>query len=40
MFLSPGNWNLWRQKLISERYWASLVEAERLVSEEISACAA
>ena len=23
----PGNWNLWRQKLISERYWDSLVEA-------------
>eukprot|EP00913_Durusdinium_trenchii_P025593 g24021.t1 len=34
----PGNWNLWKQKLISERYWASLLEAERLVSEEITSC--
>eukprot|EP00434_Breviolum_minutum_P022522 symbB.v1.2.019870.t1/scaffold1647.1/size107771/6 len=36
----PGNWNLWKQKLISERYWASIVEAEREVSEEISSCVA
>eukprot|EP00437_Effrenium_voratum_P018223 CAMPEP_0181448406 /NCGR_PEP_ID=MMETSP1110-20121109/27124_1 /TAXON_ID=174948 /ORGANISM="Symbiodinium sp., Strain CCMP421" /LENGTH=256 /DNA_ID=CAMNT_0023572555 /DNA_START=38 /DNA_END=808 /DNA_ORIENTATION=- len=36
----PGNFNLWRQKLVSERYWASLLEAEQLVSEEISSCVA
>merc|ERR1712039_1079330 len=36
----PGNWKLWRGKLVSERYWTSLVEAERLVSEEIDICVA
>ena len=28
-----GNWNLWKQKLISERYWASLLEAGDIVEE-------
>jgi len=36
----PGNWKLWRAKLVSERYWMSLCEAERLVSEEINSCVA
>merc|ERR1711870_132143 len=36
----PGNWKLWRGKLVSERYWGSLVDAERLVSEEIDMCIA
>lgn len=36
----PGNWKLWRGKLVSERYWSSLCDAERLVSEEIDACVA
>mmetsp|Transcript_55229 Transcript_55229/g.103542 ORF Transcript_55229/g.103542 Transcript_55229/m.103542 type:complete len:257 (+) Transcript_55229:59-829(+) len=36
----PGNWKLWRGKLVSERYWASLLEAEQIVSEEISSCVA
>jgi len=36
----PGNWKLWRGKLVSERYWGSLLEAERLVSEEIDNCVA
>jgi len=34
----PGNWKLWRGKLVSERYWASLCDAERLVGEEIDSC--
>ncbi|CAE8640680.1 unnamed protein product, partial [Polarella glacialis] len=34
----PGYWKLWRGKLCSEVFWASLVEAERLVSEEIDSC--
>lgn len=34
----PGNWKLWRGKLVSEQYWGSLCDAERLVSEEIDAC--
>jgi len=34
----PGNWKLWRGKLISERYWGSFCEAEALVDEEISSC--
>merc|ERR1711920_845711 len=34
----PGNWKLWRGKLVSERYWGSLCEAERLVGEEIDSC--
>merc|ERR1719482_1600050 len=36
----PGNWKLWRGKLITERYWNSLLDAERLVGEEIDACVA
>merc|ERR1711920_857765 len=36
----PGNWKLWRGKLVSERYWTSLVDAEKMVSEEIDACIA
>lgn len=34
----PGNWKLWRGKLVSEHYWGSLCDAEKLVSEEIDAC--
>merc|ERR1711972_866675 len=34
----PGNWKLWRGKLVSERYWGSLVDAEKIVSEEIDLC--
>merc|ERR1712083_963926 len=34
----PGNWRLWREKLVSERYWQSLVDAEKLVSQEIAEC--
>jgi len=34
----PGNWKLWRGKLVSEKYWDSLCDAERLVSEEIDSC--
>jgi len=36
----PGNWKLWQSKLVSERYWASLLEAEKMVSQEIDACIA
>lgn len=36
----PGNWKLWRSKLVSERYWSSLCDAEKLVSEEIDSCIA
>mmetsp|Transcript_112652 Transcript_112652/g.351212 ORF Transcript_112652/g.351212 Transcript_112652/m.351212 type:complete len:273 (-) Transcript_112652:7-825(-) len=36
----PGNWKLWRGKLVSERYWGSLCDAEKLVSDEIDACVA
>lgn len=36
----PGNWQLWKRKLVSERYWASLCDAERLVGEEIDSCLA
>lgn len=36
----PGNWKLWRGKLVSERFWASLCDAERLIGEEIDACLA
>mmetsp|Transcript_108209 Transcript_108209/g.304911 ORF Transcript_108209/g.304911 Transcript_108209/m.304911 type:complete len:267 (+) Transcript_108209:187-987(+) len=36
----PGNWKLWREKLVSERYWGSLCDAERLVGEEIDLCIA
>lgn len=34
----PGNWKLWRGKLVSERFWASLCEAERVIGEEIDIC--
>lgn len=36
----PGNWKLWRGKLVSEQYWSSLCDAERLVGEEVDACLA
>lgn len=36
----PGNWKLWREKLISEHFWATLCEAEKVVGEEIDACVA
>jgi len=36
----PGNWKLWQTKLVSERYWGSLVDAEKVVSQEIDACVA
>merc|ERR1712039_1049627 len=36
----PGNWKLWRGKLVSENYWNSLVAGEKLVHEEIEACIA
>lgn len=36
----PGNWKLWRGKLVSERFWASLCDAERLIGEEIDNCLA
>merc|ERR1719293_440473 len=29
----PGNWKLWQEKLVSERYWISLCEAEKFVGE-------
>mmetsp|Transcript_65212 Transcript_65212/g.155739 ORF Transcript_65212/g.155739 Transcript_65212/m.155739 type:complete len:261 (-) Transcript_65212:46-828(-) len=34
----PGNWKLWRGKLVSEQFWGSLVDAERQVSEEVDTC--
>lgn len=36
----PGNWRLWRSKLVSERFWGSLCEAEKMVTEEIDLCLA
>lgn len=36
----PGNWKLWRGKLVSEHFWASLCDAERVVGEEIDCCLA
>lgn len=36
----PGNWKLWRAKLVSERFWSSLCEAEQLVSQEVDSCIA
>lgn len=36
----PGNFKLWRSKLVSERYWGSLCDAERMVTEEIDLCIA
>lgn len=35
-----GNWKLWRSKLVSERYWGSLCEAEKMVTDEIDSCLA
>jgi len=34
----PGNWKLWQTKLISERFWETLVDAEKMVSAEIESC--
>lgn len=36
----PGHWKLWRAKLVSERFWSSLCEAEQLVSQEVDSCIA
>jgi hypothetical protein len=36
----PGNFALWRKKLVSEAYWNSLCDAEKLVTEEIESCQA
>lgn len=36
----PGHWKLWRGKLVSERFWSTLCDAEKRVSEEIDACIA
>lgn len=36
----PGNWKLWQTKLITERFWSSLLEAEKTVSQEIDECIA
>jgi len=36
----PSNWKLWRAKLVSEQFWNSLCEAEKIVSEEIDSCLA
>jgi len=36
----PGNLKLWREKLVSERYWGSLCDSERLITEEIDCCVA
>jgi hypothetical protein len=36
----PGNWKLWREKLVSERFWSSLCDAEKMVGEEIDSCMA
>lgn len=36
----PGHWKLWQSKLVSEHFWTSLIEAERMVGQEIDACVA
>jgi len=36
----PGNGRLWAKKLVSEQFWASLCDAERLVGEEVDSCLA
>lgn len=36
----PGNWKLWREKLVSEAFWESFCEAEKIVGEEIEFCLA
>jgi len=34
----PGNWKLWQSKLITECFWSSLLDAEKVVSQEIDEC--
>lgn len=34
----PGNFKLWRGKLVSEQFWNSLLDAEKLIGEEIDSC--
>jgi len=34
----PGNFKLWRSKLVSEHFWETLLESERLIGEEIDSC--
>jgi len=36
----PGNWKLWQTKLITEHFWSSLLESEKIVSQEIDECVA
>lgn len=36
----PGNWKMWRGKLVTENFWNSLCEAERIVGEEVDQCLA
>jgi len=36
----PGNYKLWQKKLVSEHFWASLVDAEKLIGEEVDSCMA
>lgn len=36
----PTHARLWHQKLVSEQYWNSLLDAERIISEEIDECLA
>lgn len=36
----PENWKLWRGKLVTEEYWNSLLEAEKVVGEEVDICLA
>jgi len=36
----PGNWKLWREKLVSEHYWESLQASEKMVGDEIDHCVA
>lgn len=31
----PGNWRLWQQKLITERYWNSMCECEEEVKKDV-----
>lgn len=34
----PGNWKLWRRKVVSEHFWTTFCDAERRVGEEINEC--
>merc|ERR1712137_405210 len=34
----PGNWKLWRRKVVSEHFWTTFCDAERRVGEEITDC--